>query len=451
MYPQVFENIQKEVPIESSDLVVPKRKQWTTETKIFLTFFLIAIAGGAIRKWFTSNTLLANAILLLQMIMPFVLYIFRSPGSRNPFGIYKVLPVFFAYLLFHIVNPMQLTVFHGAFGFIIYGSFWIGLFYYLCNREKFDLQSLIWWFIIAATVEVVLGFIQYALPQGHFLNKYAQERHANIAVVGDSVRITGTFSFLSGFTAYLMFHAFLVWALIRLKFPNWITMLLAAFGIIASFMTGSRGGLLIYVAILAPVFLQEFKGPQLVKFAGSLLIPLIIIILFLIASGNKTVIERAEKASNNFWERTNKLAKSGEQMRRLSWGLGYFEMQDKFESPIIGVGAGATYQGSTILFGKSPYVIRFGYVESEFVQVILEGGIVMLILRIILTTLLVLNLSFKGPLRWLIWFMILYAVPVIFNVHNAAFLMMGIMLVDNIIWRQQQGKYFVSGKRIVQS
>lgn len=83
MYPQVFENIKKEVPIESSDLVAPTRKQWTTETKIFLAFFLIAIAGGAIRKWFTSNTLLANAILLLQMIMPFVLYIFRKIGRAH--------------------------------------------------------------------------------------------------------------------------------------------------------------------------------------------------------------------------------------------------------------------------------------------------------------------------------------------------------------------------------
>jgi hypothetical protein len=157
-----------------------------------------------------------------------------------------------------------------------------------------------------------------------------------------------------------------------------------------------------------------------------------------LASGNKVVVERAQKATDNFIDRVTKLKERGEQSRRLTYGLDLFYIRDKFESPIIGVGTGAVYQGSTILFGKSPYVIRFGYVESEFVQVVLEGGIVMLLFRIILATLLVMNLSFKGPITWLIWFCIIYAVPIVFNVHNAAFLMMGLMLVDNIIWRQKQ-------------
>lgn len=441
-YPQVFQESRSstKATIPTLSGKVAANANWTPEMKVFLTFFLVAVVGGAIRKWFTTSGAVGNAVLGIQMVLPFAWYVFRSPGYVHPFSLFKVLPFYVAYLVFHILNPMQHTYFHGLFGFLIYGAFWLGLFYYLANREKFNFQPIIWWFIIVALVEMVLGFIQYVLPQGHVLNKYAQERHENIATIADSVRITGTFSFLSGYTAYLMFHAFLVWALIRLKMPNWLTMGIAAFGLIAAFMTGSRGGTLIYLAILGPVFLREFNGPQLVRFAGSLIIPAAIIFLGLIASGNKVVMERAQKASGNFIDRVTRLQERGEQAKRLTYGLDLFTIRDKFESPIIGVGTGAIYQGATILFGKSPYVIRFGYVESEFVQVVLEGGIIMLIFRLILATLLVRSLSFMGPIRWVIWICIIYAVPIVFNVHNAAFLMMGIMLVDNIIWRQKEAK-----------
>jgi hypothetical protein len=436
-YPQVFE---KAVPVpvtESAPLAPTGRAlSLTIETKIFLTYFLVAVAGGAIRKWFTTSSVAGNAVLLVQMLLPFALFYFRSATAKNPFVIYKILLIYFAYLFFHILNPMQLTLFHGLLGLIIHGAFWLGLFFYLANRDKFQMDALIKWFLIAAAVEIVLGFVQYALPQGHFLNKYAQERHDNIAVVSGSVRITGTFSFISGYTAYTIFHAFLVWALIRLRYPNWITMSVAALGLVACFMTGSRSGVVVYLAFLAPVFFREFSGPQLAKLFGSLIIPAVIVILVLIGSGNKVVIDRTEKAYNNFADRAIRLQQTGEQKQRLTFGLGYFNIQNKFESPIIGVGTGATYQGATLLFGKSNYVLRFGFVESELVQIVLEGGVVMLLLRIFLATMLVLKLSFKGPIRWVIWSCILYAVPVVFNVHNAAFLMMGIILVDNIIWRQ---------------
>jgi hypothetical protein len=438
MYPQVnLPNYSTPLPAKLPSGQVGVRQRLTIETKIFLVYFLVAVAGGAIRKWLTTSEVIGNMVLLLQMVLPFILFYFRSPTAKNPFVYFRIFAIYVAFLLFQIINPLQYTLFHGMLGVIIYGAFWLGLFFYLANRDKFQMDALIKWFLIAAAVEIVLGFIQYALPNGHFLNKYAQERHAGIAVVADSVRITGTFSYISGYTAYTIFHAFLVWALIRLRYPNWVTMGAAALGLIACFMTGSRGGTLVYIALLVPIFLKEFNGAQLFKLMGSLIIPAVIIILVLIGSNNKVVIDRAQKAYDNFYDRTTKLAESGEQTRRLTFGLNLFNVKDKFESPIIGIGTGATYQGATILFGKSDYVLRFGYVESEFVQIVLEGGIVMLLFRLILATVLVFNLSFKGPVRLVIWGCIIYVVPVVFNVHNAAFMMMGIILVDNIIWRQK--------------
>jgi hypothetical protein len=141
---------------------------------------------------------------------------------------------------------------------------------------------------------------------------------------------------------------------------------------------------------------------------------------------------------DNFIERTTSLQERGEQSKRLTWGLDKFNDSKKFVSPWIGIGTAATYQGSTILFGKSKEVYRFGFIESEFVQVILEGGIIIFLFRIALIVMLVSLLSYPPSIKIFIAALLIYGFPTVFNVHNASFMMMGLMLTDNLIWRNQQ-------------
>ena len=83
-------------------------------------------------------------------------------------------------------------------------------------------------------------------------------------------------------------------------------------------------------------------------------------------------------------------------------------------------------------------MLRFGYYESEFVQVFLEGGFVMMLLRLALILTLLKRLPFGRPLKWFLFICMIYGLPIVFNVYNAAFLMMGIALVDNTIYWQKQ-------------
>jgi len=100
----------------------------------------------------------------------------------------------------------------------------------------------------------------------------------------------------------------------------------------------------------------------------------------------------------------------------LTWGLDKFNNLNNFPNPIFGVGAGATYQGATFLFGRSEAVLRFGYYESEFVQLFLEGEFVMLLLRLALILTLLRRLPFGRPLKWFLFICMIYGLPIVFNV-----------------------------------
>ena len=403
---------------------------------MYIALFFVAILGGAIRKWFTTNNGISNAVLLIQMLIPFLMFIWRSPNAVSPFSKYRILVIYFAYLFYHIIHPLQLTFYHGIFGVITHGGFWLLLFFYLANRQLFNPGLLMRLFLIVGIGEVVLGFTQYALPPTHLLNRYANMNIVkNIATVGDAVRITGSFSYLSGYTAYLLFVAFFVWATIRLKYPAWITVLALASTFITGFMTGSRTATVMSLLILVPVLIQEYSVEKLMRFLVRLIIPGTIFLMLALSNNKFPLADKVTKAYDNFMGRVQSNRASGEEKSRVS-NLVYFDLDARFKHPFLGVGLGSTYQGATFLFGTSPNVIEFGYSEDEYTRQVLEGGYVLMLLKLIMSIVLVRQLAFKGIMRIIVWFVFNISNPIVFNVHNAAFIALGIILVDNIYWRQ---------------
>lgn len=407
----------------------------TREDKFYLALFLVAVLGGAIRKWFTTSGAVANGVLFVQMIIPFLMFFFRSGKAVSPFGKYGILGIYFFYMLIHIFHPWQPTLYHGILGMLVHGLFWIGMYYYICNRALFHPYRYLRLMLILCAVEIFLAFIQYQLPSSHILNRYANEK-VGIAMIADRVRVSGTFSYLSGYTAFLLFFPFFVWALIRFRISTWVIALATSFGLFASFMTGSRSGTLLYILFMGAMLVQSYKVSDLGKLALRLMIPAMVGVALLMVAKNVSVADQVQAAYERFADRVTQNRERGEEAKRLTGDFDFFQ-GNRFKDPWFGIGVGSTYQGAIILFGWSRYHLEFGYVESEFVKVILEGGIVMILLKILLATILVSQLSFTSKvLKFLTWFTLVYAAPIVYNVHNAAFLMMGIILVDNIIWRQ---------------
>lgn len=406
---------------------------------MLLLYAIVVFFGGALRKWVVESSAVGNAVLLIQLLLPFLFFTFRSPKAVSPFKKFPVLNLYFGYLVFHIVYPMQPTFYHGILGVVVYGGFWFGLFYYLANRHLFSTPRLIPFFIVFAIVEIILGFIQYQLPQGHILNKYAHDASQTIAVVGDSVRITGTFSYISGYGSFILFYPLFMWALIRLNYSLWLVSIGIFFGLVAAFMTGSRGAVLVYLGYTGIIVMVLYSLRDIGYLVGRLLIPAAIALSVIVGVGENPLRTKVVKAYDNFLERFERGINSGEQAKRLAWDFTYFRDLDRFPNIVTGIGLGSTYQGAVILFGSSRYARSFGYVEGEFVKIILEGGIVYFLLKIILATIVTFSLSFRQPLlRVLMWFSLVYGIPIVFNPHNAAFFLMGIILIDNIVWRQEQ-------------
>ncbi|HSC54369.1 MAG TPA: hypothetical protein VLC98_12130 [Phnomibacter sp.] len=415
--------------------MIPKMEIKTSEMRWYLILFLLAATGGALRKWFISSGAVSNIVLGLQMITPFLMFYFRSHNSITPFREWRIFYLYFFYLGFHIIYPLQLTYYHGLFGMLIHGGFWLGIFYYFANRHLFEPARFMQLFLIIAIVELVLAFIQYQLPTNHFLNKYSSDI-IEVATVGDKVRVTGTFSYLSGFTAYMMFYALMLWAMARMKLPQWMVFTAVVAGVAACFMTGSRSGMMIYIILVGGMLFREYPASTLFSVAGRLIIPALVITAIVLLYKKIPIFDQVELAYDNFMRRVEQNQQSGEQTNRFFTDLWYIQNAN-WQHPIFGIGTGSTYQGATQLFGTSPYVYEFGYVETEFTRVLLEGGWVLIILKWGLSIMMALQLSFKGFMRWAIWFVVAAGQPIVFNQHNAAFLLLGIALVDNIIWRQQ--------------
>jgi len=308
--------------------------------------------------------------------------------------------------------------------------------YYYANRLFIDIRPLIPWVILFCTIEIILGFVQYQLPADHFLNKYAAIKelgeYQTVALVGSSVRITGTFSYISGYTAFLIFAIFFIWALIRADYNYRIISFLLTGTLIAALMTGSRNCVFLTTILLLLIFFSEFTIVTIKNFLKSLLLPFLLLFILFLAKGSIGIEKIIDNAYSNFDERRTINAQSGEQNQRLFGDFQELLVDYRGNHPFFGVGIGATYQGATSLFGVSDYVKEYGYYENELPRIVLEGGFILLIVRIGLFVWLLNWLEFNKLSKIILFIVFIYSIPIVFNIYNSLFLALGLIFTDNI-------------------
>lgn len=393
----------------------------------------LTFLSGALRKWVFTSGSIGNIILLIQLFLPFLISIkyngINFPTKNNLFKIY----VFF--LLISALNPLNLTILHGLLGLMLHLGFWWLITYYYENRQFIDIRPLIKWMVLFCTIEIVLGFIQYQLPPDHILNKYADidllGQGNGIATVGNSVRITGTFSYISGYSSFLIFANFFLWALIRLNYNKKVVAFLFSGILLVNLMTGSRGAVLLAILIYSLIIFSEFNRETRTGFLRSLFFPIIGLALLLSINGTYGFVNKIEKAYLNFDERRTTNAQSGEQNQRISSDFNelFFDYRGKY--PLFGVGLGATYQGATTLFGTSDYVKEYGYYEGELPRIVLEAGFIILLFRILLFLWLFSWLELNKLSKFVCFISFAYGIGIVFNIYNAIFLALGLIFLDN--------------------
>lgn len=418
-------------------LAIKKSTNKTTST--LLIVFLFTIISGMLRKWVFTSYSVGNIIFFFQLLVPY-LFFFNESFKLNKIFSNKVLGFFIIYIVAGAFNPLQKTLFHGPIGILLHFCFWFLIYYYIENRDFFDVRLLVFPFIVVAFSEIVLGFIQYGLPQRHFLNRYAAEQNVGniIASVGDAVRITGTFSYISGFSSYLLFHALFVWGLIIYEYRPAITISLMIGGLIACFMNGSRGATYVYLIIQIYFLVFEARKTNISRFISRLIIPLILVYMVVLARGELGLETQVSTAYDNFQTRRTNLAEAGEEKNRIFWD--YYALRDfKGAYPFFGIGIGATYQGALVLWGASEALQQYGYIESEMERYVVEGGFVLLVIRLILTIFFCYRLVIPWKAKFLIGALTFIA-PVTFNIFNIIFFATGIIFLDQMYYRSSISK-----------
>jgi hypothetical protein len=401
--------------------------------RVILYLFLFTTLSGAIRKWGVDSKVLSNAILGIQLMIPLSFIFFKGAfhfdyRQRN---IFVVLLTYIFTLLLLAANPLGATLGHGILGIVVHLGFWLPMFIYVKDTEAFKLEKLIPLLIIFCFAQVILGSIQSTLPYDAWLNKYAVTEGDGFAdaLVGDSVRVSGTFSYISGYGSFMLFYTLLTCVLIKIRYQPFVLIPFIALGYYGCLISGSRGTTYSYLIIIGMYILTSVNIKANSKLIGGALLVIFVGGFFnFILQDPLNIYEKFAQSSSNFEERAD--GTSDNTKGRVYGAIDELINLD-FDHDIIGVGLGSTYQGAIAMFGYNRNLNGQGF-ETEFKRVVLEGGYILLILRFVMFFYLMQFLKGSFFFKLTIFTLSLFVFSIVYNTYNAFFFMLGVALIDRV-------------------
>jgi hypothetical protein len=234
------------------------------------------------------------------------------------------------------------------------------------DLRNFLRKYLLWIFPVC-----ILGIVQFFSPIDSPLNVYvANEEILDVALVGEYVRITGTFSYIVGLTTYLSICSSLLIVLItQERIFKWQVIYSLELALIAvnSFMCGSRGLALYEILfVIGYIVCLCFAKPKAaLNFITSLFVP--------IALASLIAVIYFQPAIGAFYERADNSGDSVEQ--RIFEG--FTQVFSYSENSIEGYGTGATQVGAISLRRvlNLPPGAQLPPSEGETGRVVIEIGL----------------------------------------------------------------------------
>ncbi len=346
-------------------------KRWRLAVQ---TALVLLILEGAIRKWLLPGAqdlvYFAKDALLTGAYIGFFRSRARGVNPPAPF-LYAALAFAAALGLLEIFNPRLPNLLVGLLGFKSY-FLYVPLIFVVPAVFPDDaaLARFLQRYILIVFPVVLLSVAQFFSPAGSVLNTYAQPTDAaSIATFGSSkfVRTTGTFSYISGYTAYLLTTTLLIMIILtatRWRFRgNLITYGALGTTLLGVMMSGSRGPIFL-LAIVFPLYwwLAVVREKQSSQTFVRLLLGLGLLVAGMRSAGEEAVNAFSQRASG-----------SQDVASRLV---------TPFTSPIdmlpyaglLGYGIGATHQAAASLAGGAENWLGTVVPESESGRVMLELG-----------------------------------------------------------------------------
>ncbi|BAU63907.1 unknown protein [Stanieria sp. NIES-3757] len=276
------------------------------------TVFFLVVFEGILRKWVLPQAsdliyFLKDIVLLGAYIKYFVLSPYeKKVPIKNDF-LKLIICLVAGWCLFQVFNPSLGSPIVGFFGLRGY-LFYIPLMWMITNL--FSSEKELYQFLRSHLLLIIpvglLGIVQFFIP-GSFLNVYAGGQDAVAGFAGtDFVRITGTFSYISGYSMFLSIcFALVIPIFIKEHSLKWQIILAFAMALLIgnSLMTGSRAVILFDCLFMIGYFsLLWWQQPSLVaKYLRRFLIPIIlslITITFGLRPAFDAFINRATSSDN---------------------------------------------------------------------------------------------------------------------------------------------------------
>jgi hypothetical protein len=355
---------------------------------------VLIILEGALRKWVFPGAqdlvYFAKDVFLLGAYAGFFRerHRLRARLPRLP-GLSALLSVAALYGLLEVLNPRLPNLLVGALGFKAY-FFYVPLLWVVpaAFTSAGELARFLRRYVLLSIPVGLLAVAQFFSSPTSVLNTYARPAEGEMffaTTFGSSsfVRVTGTFSFISGYTSYLLAMAILIMGLLgaaQWRFRGNLLLFAAlTMTLLGILMTGSRGPLLI-LTFLLPLYWWLVVARER---GGGAIFGRIILGLSLVFG---LVSYAGQDALSAFYGR----ATAGSDMAaRLA-----APFQQPFQllphAGLFGFGIGATHQTAVaVTKGMVPYSWTRGIVvEGETGRVMLElggaGFLLMFILRLAL-------------------------------------------------------------------
>lgn len=341
---------------------------------------VLVILEGAIRKWLLPGAqdlvYFAKDVVLLGVYMGFLRSRERRTMKPPPMpALYPLLAAAIGFGLFEVFNPDLPNILVGLLGFKAY-FFYVPLLYVLPAAFSSD-QALGRFLRRYALLSIPVGLLalaQFFSPASSALNAYARNAEGEsgyVTTFGSSefVRVTATFSYISGYSSYLFATAILLLAVLgtlEWRFRRHLTLYLA-FGmtLLGMLMTGSRGPVFT-LALLFPLYwylaiARERRGGAIF---GRLLLGIALLAVFLSYAGPQA-LEAFKGRAEGAEDTSSRFAAPFVSPLHLLPAVGLF-----------GNGIGATHQTAmAVTHGIVPYSWLHGLVtEVESGRIMIEIG-----------------------------------------------------------------------------
>lgn len=355
---------------------------------------VLIILEGALRKWVFPGAqdlvYFAKDVFLLGAYVGFFRerHRLRDRIPRLP-GLAALLSAAALYGLLEVLNPRLPNLLVGALGFKAY-FFYVPLLWVVpaAFSSAGELARFLRRYVLLSIPVGLLAVAQFFSSPTSILNTYARPGEGEIffaTTFGSSsfVRVTGTFSFISGYASYLLAMAILIMGLLgasHWRFRGNLAMFLAlSITLLGILMTGSRGPLLM-LAFLLPLYWWLVVARER---GGGAIFGRIILALSLVLG---LVSYAGQDALSAFYGRAS--AGSDIAARLIAPFQQPFDLLT--HAGLFGFGIGATHQTAVALTpGVVPYSWTRGIVvEGETGRIMLElggaGFLLMFIIRLAL-------------------------------------------------------------------